>query len=111
MSKGSTKRPGDDAAYRDNWERIFRNTGDHVIGVVSSDGEVVGKLEISSPKLTGKYTMPNQTCGNCKHWLDNGDETPARRESCTNLNVLDMADLGRFEPHAGFSCSLWEAKI
>ena len=95
MSKGSNRRQG--TGYAAGWNRIF---GHHAVG--SSAAE--------SPVFTGKITMPNQTCGNCRNWY--APESESGR--CLNDAVLNMVVADGafdFDTPADFSCSLWEAKV
>lgn len=125
MSKGSKQRPG--TGYADGWDRIFGGRKEECAHQRATYGDpwvcvdcgFVGPSPFNkpptgvyaikaNPEFTGTITLPNQTCGNCRHYVKEYSWF-----ECTNEVVAKMAkaDAGpSFEPPADFGCNRFEAK-
>ena len=68
----------------------------------------------ASPEFTGTINLPNQTCGNCKHWESyQGDPPICKNTKVTSLlsSCVHNGGTEYLEPPADFGCNRWEAKV
>lgn len=129
MSKGSSQRPTDKAAFDSGYERIFgpqakSEAALQAIVDFSQEHGLYDLFEDVSAKLKyepitrseqhqqleriGRMTLANQTCGNCNHWEHDAELEVGECHGRPSAFVGDRS-IG-FRPPADFSCSLWSAK-
>lgn len=114
--KGSTRRPTDEQKFSQGWDAVFgKKEPEQVCSSpfcecpinewlppeTCSKGLPWKKEEMT---FAGKITMPQQTCGSCKHFSGR----------CEHLSIWNMIETDggywAFEPPADFGCNQWEEK-